>query len=51
MLTKYADLANRENITPHRFRHSFSKNLANAGTSIELDGLLGMKAFKQRLFM
>lgn len=36
MLTKYADLANMENITPHRFRHSFCKNLANAGTPIEI---------------
>lgn len=25
-----------ENITPHRLRHSFYKNLANAGTSIEI---------------
>ncbi|WP_244319651.1 tyrosine-type recombinase/integrase [Parageobacillus toebii] len=36
MLTKYADLANMENITPHRFRHSFCKNLASAGTPIEI---------------
>lgn len=36
MLTKYAQLANMENITPHRFRHSFCKNLANAGTPIEV---------------
>jgi integrase/recombinase XerC len=36
MLTKYARLANMENITPHRFRHSFCKNLANAGTPIEI---------------
>lgn len=36
MLTKYAQLANMENITPHRFRHSFCKNLANAGTPIEI---------------
>ncbi|MED1794986.1 site-specific integrase [Brevibacillus nitrificans] len=36
MLDKYADLANMENITPHRFRHSFCKNLANSGASIEL---------------
>ncbi|MCI1593575.1 MULTISPECIES: tyrosine-type recombinase/integrase [Bacillaceae] len=35
MLTKYARLANMENNTPHRFRHSFCKNLANAGTPIE----------------
>lgn len=32
MLTKYADLANMENIPPHRFRHSFCKSLANVGT-------------------
>lgn len=36
MLTKYAKLANMENITPHRFRHSFCKNLANIGTPIEI---------------
>lgn len=36
MLNKYAKLANMDNITPHRFRHSFCKNLANAGTSIEV---------------
>lgn len=36
MLTKYAQLANMENSTPHRFRHSFCKNLANAGTPIEI---------------
>lgn len=36
MLTKYAKLANMEHITPHRFRHSFCKNLANAGTPIEI---------------
>lgn len=35
MLDKYAELANMDNITPHRFRHSFCKNLANAGVSIE----------------
>jgi len=36
MLDKYADLANMGNITPHRFRHSFCKNLANAGVAIEI---------------
>jgi integrase/recombinase XerC len=36
MLNKYAQLANMENITPHRFRHSFCKNLANSGTPIEI---------------
>ncbi|UOE75826.1 tyrosine-type recombinase/integrase [Parageobacillus thermoglucosidasius] len=35
MLNKYAKLANMKNITPHRFRHSFCKNLANAGVPIE----------------
>jgi site-specific recombinase XerD len=35
MLNKYAKLANMNNITPHRLRHSFCKNLANAGVSIE----------------
>ncbi|WP_283094445.1 tyrosine-type recombinase/integrase [Paenibacillus sp. ATY16] len=36
MLDKYAALANMENITPHRFRHSFCKNLANSGAPIEI---------------
>ncbi|TMN21866.1 tyrosine-type recombinase/integrase [Lentibacillus cibarius] len=36
MLTKYGKLASMENITPHRFRHSFCKNLANDGTPIEV---------------
>ncbi|KIL38504.1 integrase [Gordoniibacillus kamchatkensis] len=36
MLDQYAELAHMENITPHRFRHSFCKNLANAGTPIEI---------------
>jgi site-specific recombinase XerD len=36
MLNKYAKLANMENIFPHRFRHSYCKNLANAGASIEV---------------
>lgn len=36
MLDKYAKLANMENVTPHRFRHSFCKNLANSGASIEI---------------
>ncbi|MGG0755774.1 tyrosine-type recombinase/integrase [Brevibacillus laterosporus] len=36
MLDKYAALANMDNITPHRFRHSFCKNLANSGASIEI---------------
>ena len=35
MLNKYAKLAHMKNITPHRFRHSFCKNLANAGVPIE----------------
>ncbi|WP_028987532.1 tyrosine-type recombinase/integrase [Thermicanus aegyptius] len=35
MLNKYAGLAGMEKITPHRFRHSFCKNLANAGVNIE----------------
>lgn len=35
MLEKYARLANMESITPHRWRHSFCKNLANAGVRIE----------------
>lgn len=35
MLNKYANLAKIRNITPHRFRHSFCKNLANGGVSIE----------------
>jgi len=36
MLDKYADLANMKDITPHRFRHSFCKNLANGGAAIEV---------------
>lgn len=36
MLDKYAELANMEAITPHRFRHSFCKNLANGGATIEV---------------
>ncbi|MCM3271136.1 tyrosine-type recombinase/integrase [Paenibacillus elgii] len=36
MLNKYAELAGMENITPHRFRHSFCKNLALAGIPIEI---------------
>jgi site-specific recombinase XerD len=36
MLNKYAKLANMKDITPHRFRHSFCKNLANGGATIEV---------------
>ncbi|NPV90538.1 MAG: tyrosine-type recombinase/integrase [Firmicutes bacterium] len=36
MLEKYAKLANMEGVTPHRFRHSFCKNLAQAGVGIEI---------------
>lgn len=36
MLEKYAKLSNMDNVFPHRFRHSFCKNLANLGTSIEV---------------
>ena len=36
MLDKYASLANMHYITPHRFRHSFCKNLANGGATIEV---------------
>lgn len=35
MLDRYAKLANMEGITPHRWRHSYCKNLANAGVNIE----------------
>lgn len=35
MINKYAELAHMDNVTPHRFRHSFCKNLANAGVPIE----------------
>ena len=35
-LKKYSDLAKVTHVTPHRFRHSFCKNLANAGVSIEV---------------
>ncbi|KRE94905.1 integrase [Paenibacillus sp. Soil766] len=36
MLDKYAKLARMDNVTPHRLRHSFCKNLANSGASIEI---------------
>ncbi|MBC9786234.1 tyrosine-type recombinase/integrase [Heliobacterium chlorum] len=36
MLDKYAKLAGMDNITPHRFRHSFCHNLASAGVGIEV---------------
>lgn len=36
MLDKYGKLANMEKVHPHRLRHSFCKNLANAGISIEV---------------
>jgi len=35
MLEKYAKLASMDTITPHRWRHSYCKNLANAGVNIE----------------
>jgi len=35
-LNKYAEQANIPNVTPHRFRHSFCKNLANANVNIEV---------------
>jgi len=35
MIDKYAKLACMEQISCHRFRHSFCKNLANAGVSIQ----------------
>jgi hypothetical protein len=45
-------LDNMENVASRHFRHSFFKNLANAGTSIQLlDDLSVMKVFKQSLFM
>ncbi|ENH96018.1 integrase [Gracilibacillus halophilus YIM-C55.5] len=34
MLTKYGKLDSMTNITPHHFRYSFCRNLANAGTAI-----------------
>jgi site-specific recombinase XerD len=36
MLNKNAGLARMENITPHRLRHSFCKNLACSGTPIQI---------------
>lgn len=36
MLDKYSKLAQMEYITPHRLRHSYCKNLANSGASIEV---------------
>ena len=35
MLDKYAELAGMDNMTPHRLRHSYCKNLANASISIQ----------------
>ena len=35
MIDKYAKLADMEQVSCHRFRHSFCKNLANAGVSIQ----------------
>ncbi|WP_100401525.1 tyrosine-type recombinase/integrase [Bacillus sp. FJAT-42315] len=35
-MKKYSDLAGMEGITPHRFRHSFCKNLALTNTPIEI---------------
>ncbi|MZP30888.1 tyrosine-type recombinase/integrase [Heliobacterium undosum] len=35
MIDKYAALAGMDNVSPHAFRHSFCKNLANAGVNIE----------------
>lgn len=35
MIDKFAKLAGMEQVSCHRFRHSFCKNLANAGVSIQ----------------
>ena len=35
-LNKYASLSRIDKVTPHRFRHSFCKNLANANVNIEV---------------
>ncbi|HHW61278.1 MAG TPA: tyrosine-type recombinase/integrase [Syntrophomonadaceae bacterium] len=35
MVNKYADLASMEQVNCHRFRHSFCKNLADAGVNIQ----------------
>ncbi|MDD4438417.1 MAG: tyrosine-type recombinase/integrase [Tissierellia bacterium] len=35
MVDKYGKLANMEQVNCHRFRHSFCKNLANAGVNIQ----------------
>ena len=35
MLDKYAELASMDNMNPHRLRHSFCKNLANANVNIQ----------------
>lgn len=35
MIEKYAKLAGMEQVSCHRFRHSFCKNLANAGVAIQ----------------
>jgi site-specific recombinase XerD len=36
MLEKYSELAHMDKVTPHRLRHSYCKNLANSGVSIEV---------------
>lgn len=36
MMKKYSDLAKMDLVTPHRLRHTFCKNLALAGASIEV---------------
>lgn len=35
-VAKYGELAGIQNVTPHRLRHSFCKNLARQGTPIEI---------------
>ena len=40
IIAKYARLANLESVSPHTLRHSFGKNLVNAGGTLEKVGML-----------
>ena len=40
IIAKYAGLANLESVSPHTLRHSFGKNLVNAGVTLEKVAML-----------
>ena len=40
IIAKYARLANLESVSPHTLRHSFGKNLVNAGVTLEKVAML-----------